>query len=307
METYGRIGVKASAWLEVLEGLNKGEKIFITSSGLSIGRKKGNDLVLEDPMVSREHARIEQELSGFSIRDLGSKNGVFVNNNLVDTSSLKNGDIIRIGSSVFKFHMEEEKVEEAVVFEGKKEFLKKQKKTSPVRIMLYTLTAFLLIVVVIAIMSSKKTQEGAREKLPEERNIVEPVTPPNQPSGQPSQEPPPKKELTEEDKARFNSIYQQAELAYFQGSYADAINYFKEALSINPDCDICKKRIDELNKKLIEIIKEIDKRAHEFFESLQYQRAIDEWQRILDIVKDPTNQFYIEANKNIEKAKERMK
>lgn len=306
IETYGR--VRASAWLEVIEGPRRGEKIFVTSSGLSIGRKRENNLPLDDPMVSREHARIEQELSGFSIRDLGSKNGVFVNEKLVDSSSLKNGDIIRIGSSVFRFHIEEEKVEWEVFFEGKKEFLKKQKKTSPVRVMLYLLTAFLLIVVVIAIMSSKKPQDGTESKPSEERNVVEPLTLPAQTSSeQPSQETPSKKELTEEERARFNSIYQQAELAYFQGSYADAINYFKEALFINPDCDTCKKKIEELNKKLIDIIKEIDKRAHEFFESLQYQRAIDEWQRILDIVKDPKNQFHIEASKNIEKAKERMK
>lgn len=301
IETFGRIGVKASAWLEVLEGINKGDKIFITSSGLSIGRKKENDLVLEDPMVSREHARIEQDLSGFSIRDIGSKNGVFVNNNLVDSSSLKNGDIIRIGSTVFRFHMEE-KVEEPVVFEGKKEFVKKQKKSSPVRVMIYVLTAFTLIIVIIALTSSKKPPEGTTSKTKEERPVVEPISPPETtPAEHPS-----KKEMTEEEKTRFNSIYQQGELAYFQGSYADAINLFREALSINPDCETCKKRIEDCNKKLTEIIKEIDKRAHEFFESLQYQRAIDEWQRILDIVKDPNNQFYMEAKKNIEKAKERI-
>lgn len=301
------MGLKASAWLEVLEGLNKGDKIFITSSGLSIGRKKGNDLVLEDPLVSREHARIEQDLSGFSIRDLGSKNGVFLNNNLVESSSLKNGDIIRIGSTVFRFHMEEEKIEEPVVFEGKKVFAKKQKKTSPVRVMLYVLTAFLVLIILIGLLSSKKPPETATSKTSEERSVVEPISPSTTtPAGQTTETIPSKKELTEEEKARFNSIYQQGEIAYFQGSYADAINLFKEALSINPECEICKKRIEDCNKKLLEIIKEIDKRAHEFFESLQYERAIDEWQRILDIVKDPNNQFYIEAKKNIEKAKERL-
>lgn len=301
------MGLKASAWLEVLEGLNKGDKIFITSSGLSIGRKKGNDLVLEDPLVSREHARIEQDLSGFSIRDLGSKNGIFLNNNLVESSSLKNGDIIRIGSTVFRFHMEEEKIEEPVVFEGKKEFAKKQKKSSPVRVMLYVLTAFLVLIILIGLLSSKKPPETATSKTSEERSVVEPISPTTTTSaGQTTETIPSKKELTEEEKARFNSIYQQGEIAYFQGSYADAINLFKEALSINPECEVCKKRIEDCNKKLIEIIKEIDKRAHEFFESLQYERAIDEWQRILDIVKDPNNQFYIEAKKNIEKAKERL-
>ncbi len=302
------MGVKASAWLEVLEGLNKGDKIFITSSGISIGRKKGNDLVLEDALVSREHARIEQDLSGFSIRDLGSKNGVLVNNNLVESVSLKNGDIIRIGSTVFRFHMEEEKVDEAVVFEGKKEFAKKQKKASPVRVMIYVLVAFLVFIVLIALFSSKKPPEGTTGKTTEKRDVVEPISPTTTtPSEQPSETTSSKKELTEEEKARFNSIYQQGELAYFQGSYADATNLFKEALSINPECETCKKRIEDCNKKLIEIIKEIDKKAHEFFESLQYQRAIDEWQRILYIVKDPNNQFYIEAKKNIEKAKERLR
>lgn len=301
-----RFGPRAEAWLDVLEGPRKGEKIYITSSGLSIGRKKENDFSIDDPLVSREHARIEQELSGFTIRDLGSKNGVFVNNNLVKSSSLKNGDIIRIGSTVMKFHKEEEKVEEPILLEGKREFAKKQKKASPIRVMIYVLTAFLVFIVLIALLSSKKPPQSIPSKPAEEKSVVEPTSPTTTPSEQPSETSPTKKELTEEEKARFNSIYQQGELAYFQGSYADAINLFKEALSINSECEICRKRIEDCNKKLIEIIKEIDKRAHEFFESLQYQRAIDEWQRILDIVKDPNNQFYIEAKKNIEKAKERL-
>ncbi len=304
MEKFGR--VRASAWLEALDGPRKGEKIFITSAGLSVGRKRENDLPLEDPLVSREHARIEQELSGFSIKDLGSKNGVFVNDKLIDSVSLKNGDIIRIGSSIFRFHMEEEKQEE-VIFEGKKEFVKKQKKTSPVRVMIYVLTAFTFIIFLIALTSKKEEPKETSRKTSEERNVVEPIIPSTPTPSESSPQTSFKKELTEEEKLKFDSLVQQGEIAFFQGSYADSINLFKEALTINPDCDVCKKRINEANKKLIEVIKDIDKRAHEFFESLQYQRAIEEWQRILDIIKDPNNQLYIEANKNIEKAKERMK
>ncbi|MGQ9618021.1 MAG: FHA domain-containing protein [Candidatus Aminicenantia bacterium] len=304
IENFARI--RASAWLEVLEGPRKGEKIFITSSGLSIGRKKENDLPLEDPMVSREHARIEQELSGFSIRDLGSKNGVFVNDIMVDFSPLKNGDIIRIGSSLFRFHMEEEEKKEEIVLDGKKEFVKKQKKGSPVRIMIYILTAFTLMIVIIALTFSKKgTPEQASEPA-EERNVVKPITPSTKTTSDISSLTHEKKEMTEVEKVKFDSLFQQGEIAFFQGSYVDSISFYKQALEINPQCETCKKRIEEANKRLIDIIKEIDKRAHEFFESLQYERAIDEWQRILDIVKDPSNQFYIEASKNIEKAKERI-
>lgn len=70
---------------------------------LTIGRKKDNLLILTDSYVSSHHARIFLRDSSYNIEDLGSKNGVYVNNKHLDDVSLLNvGDEIKIGSTVFK-------------------------------------------------------------------------------------------------------------------------------------------------------------------------------------------------------------
>lgn len=71
-----------------------------TQKVLSIGRDKGNDLRLSDIVASRRHAEVAPGPEGFYIRDLGSSNGVTVNQTRIDNPYLlKHGDRITIGSS----------------------------------------------------------------------------------------------------------------------------------------------------------------------------------------------------------------
>jgi hypothetical protein len=67
---------------------------------ISIGRNAKNDIVLNDPMVSREHARLFIHDNGqIMIKDSGSSNGTFVNGNKVVESYLKPGDIVKCGGA----------------------------------------------------------------------------------------------------------------------------------------------------------------------------------------------------------------
>ena len=61
---------------------------------IRIGRSIENDLVLNDPSVSRFHAEIRYEDSQFLLIDLGSSGGTFLNNQKVDRDVLFSGDII---------------------------------------------------------------------------------------------------------------------------------------------------------------------------------------------------------------------
>ncbi len=75
---------------------------------LSIGREDTNLLVLEDNCVSRHHARIERkEDSGFFIlKDMNSRNGVFLNGNRIYQAVLSHNDKIQIGNLTFTFSFE---------------------------------------------------------------------------------------------------------------------------------------------------------------------------------------------------------
>jgi pSer/pThr/pTyr-binding forkhead associated (FHA) protein len=64
---------------------------------LTIGRREDNDVVIDEPSVSGHHAKIDALGDRFVLIDLKSKNGSFVNEQLVDSHWLKDEDIVTIG------------------------------------------------------------------------------------------------------------------------------------------------------------------------------------------------------------------
>jgi NADPH-dependent 2,4-dienoyl-CoA reductase/sulfur reductase-like enzyme/pSer/pThr/pTyr-binding forkhead associated (FHA) protein len=71
---------------------------------VTIGREKGNDIELMDVVVSRRHAEIFPGPDGFYARDLGSSNGVVINQTRISNPYLlSHGDCIKMGSSMIYF------------------------------------------------------------------------------------------------------------------------------------------------------------------------------------------------------------
>ena len=70
---------------------------------LKIGRKTDNDVVIENLAVSGHHAKIDSVGDGFIFIDLKSKNGSFVNEELVTSHWLHDGDTINIGKHSLRF------------------------------------------------------------------------------------------------------------------------------------------------------------------------------------------------------------
>ena len=62
-----------------------------------IGRSPECDVFLDDVTVSRRHAELVREGDAFSIRDLGSLNGTYVNRRRIESAVLENDDEVQIG------------------------------------------------------------------------------------------------------------------------------------------------------------------------------------------------------------------
>jgi hypothetical protein len=92
-------GVKAMFLIN--RGESKGARFLITHEGATIGRSSSSGVFLDDVTVSRAHAVVEKKGTAFVLRDSGSLNGTYVNNESVSEISLKTGDQIQIG----KFHL----------------------------------------------------------------------------------------------------------------------------------------------------------------------------------------------------------
>ena len=69
----------------------------------TIGRRLENDLVLQDPLISRDHAQIELLEKEFLLRDLKSTSGTYVNNKKIDETPLFSGDIIMVANIPIMF------------------------------------------------------------------------------------------------------------------------------------------------------------------------------------------------------------
>jgi pSer/pThr/pTyr-binding forkhead associated (FHA) protein len=74
-----------------------GTQIYpLTCSVLNIGRRPDNQIVIDDPRVSRVHAQVRAIKGRFVIFDLDSKGGTFVNTQRVSQSTLFTGDVINL-------------------------------------------------------------------------------------------------------------------------------------------------------------------------------------------------------------------
>ena len=94
------------AFLEVVEGPQPGRRYPLRGDRNVLGRHPDCDVVLEVAAISRQHAIILRSGSAFFVEDLGSRNGTFVNNQLVSgREPLRQGDRLKICDLDFSFYL----------------------------------------------------------------------------------------------------------------------------------------------------------------------------------------------------------
>ncbi len=86
-----------SALLVVKRGPNAGSRFLLDQDVTTAGRHPDSDIFLDDVTVSRRHVEFHREGGGFSVHDVGSLNGTYVNREPVDVATLAGGDEVQIG------------------------------------------------------------------------------------------------------------------------------------------------------------------------------------------------------------------
>ncbi len=89
--------------LLVIKGTDEGKQFELSTPQIGIGRDAGNPIRLHDTEVSRRHAAFILTEGGYKLKDVGSANGTFVNNQKIDEQNLKAGDQIQIGQTVLVY------------------------------------------------------------------------------------------------------------------------------------------------------------------------------------------------------------
>jgi two-component system response regulator GlrR len=96
--------------LAVVDGPRRGLAWDSEGDRCGIGSHPSNELVIDEPTVSRFHCEILLEAKGARVRDLGSTNGTIVDGVTVMDAFLRSGSLVRIGNTVVRFESHGERV-----------------------------------------------------------------------------------------------------------------------------------------------------------------------------------------------------
>lgn len=86
-----------SALLVVQRGPSAGSRFLLDTDVVAAGRHPESEIFLDDVTVSRRHAEFRRTTDGFTVADVGSLNGTYVNRDRIDEVALQGGDEVQIG------------------------------------------------------------------------------------------------------------------------------------------------------------------------------------------------------------------
>jgi len=96
-------GVQAVPSLFVIRGNDQGTRFELDEPLLRLGRDSSSTIQIHDTEVSRQHAELRRSGRHFTISDLGSSNGTFVNGQRIRRHSLSSGDQVQIGQTLMLY------------------------------------------------------------------------------------------------------------------------------------------------------------------------------------------------------------
>ncbi len=93
-----------AAILIAQRGPGVGSRFLLDTDVVEAGRAESADIFLDDATVSRKHALFEQEGGAFTVSDVGSLNGTYVNRERIESVRLYDGDEVQIGKFRLSFY-----------------------------------------------------------------------------------------------------------------------------------------------------------------------------------------------------------
>lgn len=251
-----------------LTGPNKGIAYFIMGNRIVLGRSEKADVRVMDIKTSREHAEIVLVGKDYVITDLGSQNGIVVNDLKVQQHILNNGDKIIIGQTVYRFSTVEVKGHPDKNKEAETEFKDpsfddkpKGKKSNLI------LTVIILIAISILFLEGDGTSDNIEDAKPSRYKMDEMGDPFTASLRQ-------KKKEDRSAQEKMNVYFHQGLREYREGNYFRAIAEFQHALSWSPGDALAEFYLRKTREALDKQIEAYFTSAKRDEESLKFQGAI---------------------------------
>lgn len=249
--------------LVCLTGGNKGESYVLLGNRIVIGRSDKADIRLNDTKASREHAEVTKVGESWVATDLGSQNGVVVNDKKITQQPLSEGDKLIVGQTVFKFAKVEVASKAKVIKEDTEE-----NKNAGANKALVPFIIFLLIFAGLFLFDDTPTQNSGAKRPDPTRNFQDV----NNEYAAAIQ----KRQANEnkETKEKLTVIYQRGLRELRERNYYRAIHEFNLALIIAPGDAQAEYYLRKTKEELDKEIEGYTAKAQRDEESLKYSSAI---------------------------------
>ena len=297
--------------LVCMTGPNKGKVYYLLGKRVVIGRSENADIQIIDSKISREHAEITFAGGSYVITDLGSPNGVVVNDQKIVQRKLAEGEKIVIGQSVFKYNIIQvsESNNMVVVVKGGQQVVKpklsavkaakeveeddnnsssdsdSEQKKPKIIIMIAV-----ILLVIFVLFDKGDAPLKKNRKSPENAEEVFNINPEEGNKG---------KKLTLEDadtKKKFVSMIQEGQREAREGNYFRAIEDFNRALQLMPNNGQASYYLSKSKQKLDEEIEKNFIKGKNDYDSKKYQAAISSYCAVEQLIQNyPNDERYKNA------------
>jgi len=283
--------------LVCLTGTSKGESYILTGNRILIGRGEKVDIRLNDTKASREHVEITKVGNNWVATDLGSQNGIMVNEKKVVQSQLNEGDKLIVGQTVFKLAKVEVSPKAKI---AKDEAEAPSGGGAPKTLIPMILLAGLFIYMILG--DDKKNSETEGKSKKQTGSSYQDVSVEYLAQL--------KKRQANEDKlvkGKLNVIYQRGLREFREGNYFRAIAEFNLALIIAPGDSYAEYHLRKTKERLDKTIEEYTVRAQRDEGALKFKSSIVSYCSIIRLLFTvPEDPRYKNAEKQIKAIEKTM-
>jgi pSer/pThr/pTyr-binding forkhead associated (FHA) protein len=286
-----------------LTGEDKGDSYYLNGQRILMGRGKNVDIAISDSGSSKTHAELSKLKGKYFLTDLGSLNGVFVNNKKTIQKYLDDGDLLVIGKTVYRYNVIDVGKPQEIFKEEKKQ--EDSSKDEKVEVKKRINPKILLIVGLIAIFlfwdplkeddsDKKKKTQVVRSTLETEKEITSIF----------------KKKPTKADKELKDKLVgaiHRGLREYREKNYFRAIQEFNMALILEPNHARASFYLNKTKKSLDDEISLMLLRARRDTDALKFQGAIVSYCQVINLLQGyESDERYIEAKEQVELLEEKL-
>jgi len=321
--------------LVVTAGLREGTQLEINAQGIRIGRDPNNELHLDDPEVSRHHARVILHNGAVWVQDAGSRNGIFVNGNRVSGhKQISPGAQIQIGTHQFLVQLPQVALDSSISVDLGSITPRSNTQDGGGKKLPLVIGVVVCIVLVGGMFMLKKMNASsttnsvstvsAESGVPTGELTLDALlgTAPAGGEGDPSQaaidenlsaaerlaltlegetegqkvEPPPEGSTARELRDEAHELY-QAE--YFH----DALTKYKQCTLLDPGMEVCRTRTAKLADEIAGLKQEHHNSCLRYLEVQQYDQALASCEMVLQLEPNPNADLHESAKRGISKAR----